>query len=261
MSIASEITRLQGVKSDILTAIADKGVTVPADSALDDCPGLIGDIPTGGGGTDGYEGSLPSDYVEVQYLEQTSSDGGVKCIYGSYFAGSENSVVTVELKGTKSSGSGILVLLTDGFGSSPTRRIDIDDNSSTLNLKFVHGQGGSEILNTGISQPLASTVIATMTGGGLCYSKSSGTAAGGVFHATYQTTTRGIVVFRWAGLMGSNALAKVGKVRMYSYDYSKVFMNLVPCRKSDNSAIGYYDLVGNTFFPKEGTVAAGPDVA
>ena len=44
MSIASEITRLQGVKSDILTAIADKGVTVPAGSALDDCPGLIGDI-------------------------------------------------------------------------------------------------------------------------------------------------------------------------------------------------------------------------
>lgn len=47
MSIASEITRLQGVKSDILQAIADKGVTVPADSMLDDCPGLIGDIQGG----------------------------------------------------------------------------------------------------------------------------------------------------------------------------------------------------------------------
>jgi uncharacterized protein (TIGR02145 family) len=44
MSIASEITRLQGVKSDILTAIADKGVTVPVGSALDDCPGLIASI-------------------------------------------------------------------------------------------------------------------------------------------------------------------------------------------------------------------------
>jgi uncharacterized protein (TIGR02145 family) len=51
MSIASEITRLQGVKADILTAIADKGVTVPAGSALDDCPELIGLIPTGGGGS------------------------------------------------------------------------------------------------------------------------------------------------------------------------------------------------------------------
>lgn len=44
MSIASEITRLQGVKSDILQAISDKGVVVPAGSALDDCPSLIGDI-------------------------------------------------------------------------------------------------------------------------------------------------------------------------------------------------------------------------
>jgi uncharacterized protein (TIGR02145 family) len=47
MSIASEITRLQGVKSDILTAIADKGVTVPVGSALADCPDLIASI-TGG---------------------------------------------------------------------------------------------------------------------------------------------------------------------------------------------------------------------
>lgn len=52
MSIASEITRLQGVKSDILTAIGNKGVVVPADSALDDCPGLIASIPTGPSGTE-----------------------------------------------------------------------------------------------------------------------------------------------------------------------------------------------------------------
>ena len=49
MSIASEITRLQGVKSDILTAIADKGVTVPTGSMLDDCPDLIASISGGGG--------------------------------------------------------------------------------------------------------------------------------------------------------------------------------------------------------------------
>lgn len=50
MSIASEITRLYGVRNDILHAIGEKGVTVPAGSALDDCPELIGMIPTGGGG-------------------------------------------------------------------------------------------------------------------------------------------------------------------------------------------------------------------
>lgn len=44
MSIASEITRLQGVKADIFTALANKGVTVPSGSALDDCPSLISSI-------------------------------------------------------------------------------------------------------------------------------------------------------------------------------------------------------------------------
>lgn len=48
MSIASEITRLQGVKADILQAISDKGVTVPVGSALDDCPDLIAAISGGG---------------------------------------------------------------------------------------------------------------------------------------------------------------------------------------------------------------------
>lgn len=47
MSIASEIQRLQGVKSDILEAIAEKGVTVPAGSALADCPTLIESISGG----------------------------------------------------------------------------------------------------------------------------------------------------------------------------------------------------------------------
>ena len=46
MSISSEITRLQGVKSDILQAISDKGVTVPDGSALADCPELTGLIGT-----------------------------------------------------------------------------------------------------------------------------------------------------------------------------------------------------------------------
>ena len=49
MSIASEITRLQGVKADILTAIGNKGVTVPAGAGLDDVAGLIDDIQAGGG--------------------------------------------------------------------------------------------------------------------------------------------------------------------------------------------------------------------
>lgn len=50
MSIASEITRIQGNVSDSLTAVANKGVTVPAGSNSDDLAGLIALIQTGGGG-------------------------------------------------------------------------------------------------------------------------------------------------------------------------------------------------------------------
>lgn len=54
MSIASEITRLYGVRSDIFTAITNKGVQVPAGSQLDDAPTLIGNISGGGGGGSAY---------------------------------------------------------------------------------------------------------------------------------------------------------------------------------------------------------------
>lgn len=52
MSIASEIERLSGVRSDIFTSITNKGVTVPVGSTFSSCPSLIDSIVTGGGGGD-----------------------------------------------------------------------------------------------------------------------------------------------------------------------------------------------------------------
>lgn len=52
MSIASEIQRLQGVRTNIFDAITNKGVTVPSGAKLADCPDLIASI-TGGGGVKG----------------------------------------------------------------------------------------------------------------------------------------------------------------------------------------------------------------
>lgn len=48
MSIQSEITRISGNVSDALTAIGNKGVTVPTGSNSDDLADLIGAIQTGG---------------------------------------------------------------------------------------------------------------------------------------------------------------------------------------------------------------------
>lgn len=50
MSIADQITRLQGVKADIIEAIKGKGVDVPSGAMLGNCPDLIGRIRGGSGG-------------------------------------------------------------------------------------------------------------------------------------------------------------------------------------------------------------------
>jgi hypothetical protein len=55
MSIASEITRIATNIADALTAVENKGVTVPEGSNSDDLPGLIDDIPTGGTPTTGWQ--------------------------------------------------------------------------------------------------------------------------------------------------------------------------------------------------------------
>ena len=47
MSIASEITRLQGAKADIKSAIEAKGVTVPSNAKLDTYDTYIDEISSG----------------------------------------------------------------------------------------------------------------------------------------------------------------------------------------------------------------------
>lgn len=60
MSIATQIARISGNVADALTAVANKGVTVPTGSTSDDLADLIALIQTGGGGNiitqdqDGY---------------------------------------------------------------------------------------------------------------------------------------------------------------------------------------------------------------
>lgn len=74
MSIASEITRLQGVKTNILQAISDKGVEVPSGSMLADCPNLIASISGGGG---------------VPYLKNIMPTAGVKVVDESGYIGGD----------------------------------------------------------------------------------------------------------------------------------------------------------------------------
>ena len=93
MSIASEIQRLQGVKSDILGAIADKGVTVPSGSMLDDCPGLIEGI-SGGGGDATLCSSIFFSQEESLNLPQTLEKANL-CIIFSFVTISAITMLTL----------------------------------------------------------------------------------------------------------------------------------------------------------------------
>ena len=140
MSIASEITRLQGVKSDILQAISDKGVTVPIGSDLAACPALIGDIagsatvrlqpiiPVSGGirvcDADGYVGG---NYMGMYYPQN----------YNFY----NNFAIVVDGADFSSSGLGTVTFATPGtdiIGGRQYRTVTMPDQKVWLaeNLDF-----------------------------------------------------------------------------------------------------------------------------
>lgn len=86
MSIASEITRLQGAKADIKSAIEAKGVTVPSNALLDTFDTYIAQIPSGGG-TD-------TRWQEIGYSDEpTFIQSGIdyaKTIYNNWDASITN---------------------------------------------------------------------------------------------------------------------------------------------------------------------------
>lgn len=116
MSIASEITRLQGVKANILQAIADKGVEVPSGSMLADCPGLIASISGRGGGVPYLKNIMPTTGVKV--VDENGYIGGD--FLGAYYPSTNyyNNFAVV-IPGADYSGS--------GFGT-----VTFVDNTTTI---------------------------------------------------------------------------------------------------------------------------------
>ena len=64
MSISTEITRISGNVSDALTAIGNKGVTVPSDSNSDDLATLIASIQTGGGAPSATQHTILFEFTD-----------------------------------------------------------------------------------------------------------------------------------------------------------------------------------------------------
>lgn len=81
MSIASEISRIQGAKADLKTSIEAKGVTVPSSALIDTYSGYVDQISGGGGGVETYDddvifidfdGKVLYRYTAVEFLALAS---------------------------------------------------------------------------------------------------------------------------------------------------------------------------------------------
>ena len=118
MSVASEITRLNGAKADIIQAITDKGVTVPSSAKLDDMALLIASITGGGGGDtlrvariDSVRGNFIVDdngYIGLRLNDYFPHDGGTFL---------DNYAVVVSGADFSSAGLGQVTFLTPGTDS------------------------------------------------------------------------------------------------------------------------------------------------
>lgn len=96
MSISSEITRITNKRDAALTAVANKGVTVPVGSTIDDLPDLIVAIPTG----------ALTYSVSASYTNVTSSNNDTEVLQGGSFfadltpaAGTQITSITVMMSG------------------------------------------------------------------------------------------------------------------------------------------------------------------
>lgn len=97
MSISSEITRIQNKRDQSFTEVANKGVTVPAGSTIDDLPGLIAQIEQGSGSgsggiiyqdLDGYLNLSEEEANVISIVDTLDTAGGtVRTITGAVESG------------------------------------------------------------------------------------------------------------------------------------------------------------------------------
>ena len=119
MSVASEITRLNGAKADIIQAITDKGVTVPSSAKLDDMALLIASI-TGGGGSGGTLSVKRIDSVRGNFI--VDDNGYIGLRLNDYFPHDggtflDNYAVVVSGADFSSAGLGQVTFLKPGTDS------------------------------------------------------------------------------------------------------------------------------------------------
>lgn len=252
MSIASEITRLQGVKSDILTAIADKGVTVPADSALDDCPGLIASIPTGGG-------SIPDEYQRVLYLEiNGTGDPSISNVCTLKF--SDKLCMTYQIAVEQTDGAKYYCLAMRSYNGDKEIRVANIKNAEGLtyrfNTKIVIPNNEIQINFDTFQEFLQ---ITTYADDSKTYAIINGQTAS--INAV-DTHDASLILFHYNNF-GNYTGTKFFGCQVYDGNSDTLIHNIVPVYRKSDSKPGIYDTVAGRWWSRTGTyttVNVGPAV-
>lgn len=104
MSIASEITRIQGAKSDLKTSIENKGVTVPSSALIDDYASYVDQIQQGGGSGNPFDG-VNLEYLLSTAMQNTSGTGrfldSLDLLYNADFSNITNQTFSYYAYGVK----------------------------------------------------------------------------------------------------------------------------------------------------------------
>ena len=234
MSIASELNRLLQAKSDLATAIANKGVTVPANATLDDYAALVDSIQTGGGST------LPYD-SEVEYLQ--SSNTGSQATRQYILLGiSGDAQFEITAQSLATSTQVLIGCTAGGYGGTWF---------GVTNDKWGSGSSSGQYVNISGS---------TKVTGALTFSSKSvsGTVDGLSFSRTGTTAFS-----NWA-LFATSDSSYGFTGRVYSckcYKNSELILDLVPVRVGQ---VGYmYDKVGGELYGNAGggSFTLGSDVS
>jgi hypothetical protein len=244
-----------------LQAISDKGVVVPAGSALDDCPDLIASIPTGGG-------NIPDGYKLTMYTEIAASGPAAK-IMPQFFG--QDDVTPYRYDSLE-----YQVYLKQNV-SSPQTYFDFsgasNSNYKAMNLIAVTTQGSESIKCTfkfrdyfentlTINGAAEGFVVAKMSYDGTdgnfslndITNSSTGVLGNDAFVKTWQLFN--VVVADYAG-------TKIFRMRSKIYNSDKYRFDYVPARRISDNRAGFINLVtGNFVWNKDAptSLVAGPDV-
>lgn len=261
MSIASEISRLQGVKSDILQAISDKGVTVPVGSALDDCPALIASIPTGGG-------NIPDGYKLTLYTELAANGDASIWIYPK-FSGQD------DITPYRRDSLEYQVYLKQNV-SSPLTYFNFSGSSSSnykeMRLIAVTTQG-SESIQCGFifRDYFEKTLTINGTAKGFVVAKMSYDGTDGHFSLNDTTDSSSndlgdsalTGIWQLFNVVASDfAGTKIFRMRSKIYNSDKYRFDYVPARRVSDNRAGFINLVTGNFVhaAQPANLIPGPDI-